>query len=212
MSASPITGASFPVYNPSADLCSKLGQLFGVSAKLQQWFEWAFDESGNWNEDAISQIVEASVPIGTIVLWSSASLPSSKWLVCNGNEIDRTTYSSLYGRIGTTFGAGNSTSTFNLPNLVGKFPIGAGTEPLASTGGERTVKLTGPQMADHTHIIQMARYDQGNLGVGGNTKVYGPDQAAFVNADITTDATDAEAEGHNNMPPFLATHYIIRAL
>jgi len=209
--SSPITAADFPTFNPAADLCTKMDQLLGVSEKMKIWFGWAFDENGNWTEDAKAGMVESSTPVGSTILWPSGSIPSDKWLIANGAEVSRTTYSTLYSRIGTSYGSGNGTSTFNLPNLVGRFPVGAGTDPLAATGGERSVTLDTTELPDHTHTVQMARKDGADTGAGAQ-KVYGPDQAGFTDADITTDTTGNAAAAHENMPPFLALHYIIRVL
>lgn len=207
---SPITSDDFPTFNPAADLCTKMNQLLGVSEKMKQWFAWAFDENGNWTDDAKAQIVESAAPIGTIMTWPASSLPSPKWLICNGSEISRTTYAVLFSRIGTTYGAGNGTTTFNLPNTSGKFLIGVGVDPLAGTGGERAHKLTAAELPDHTHVVQMARKDGGDTGAGAQ-KIYGPDQAGFVDADITTDTTGNDATPHENLPPYLAQYFIIRA-
>lgn len=64
---------------------------------------------------------------GTIKTWSSASTPNG-YLVCDGTPISRITYSALFAKIGTTYGSGDGSTTFNLPNLQGVFPRGAGTQ------------------------------------------------------------------------------------
>ena len=55
-------------------------------------------------------------PIGTINMYASTTVPSG-WLLCDGSAVSRTTYSSLFNIIGTTYGVGDNSTTFNIPNL-----------------------------------------------------------------------------------------------
>jgi len=60
---------------------------------------------------------------GEIKIWSTSTAPSG-YLICDGSAVSRTTYASLFAVIGTTYGAGDSSTTFNLPQLGGKVPLG----------------------------------------------------------------------------------------
>ena len=62
-------------------------------------------------------------PTGSIFMWGTASAPTG-YLFCNGSAVSRTTYATLYGIVGTTFGVGDNSTTFNLPNFNGSMPIG----------------------------------------------------------------------------------------
>ena len=62
---------------------------------------------------------------GMIGWFASTKAPSNDWLVANGQAVSRTTYKGLFNAIGVTYGAGNGSTTFNLPNLVDRFPMGA---------------------------------------------------------------------------------------
>ena len=102
-------------------------------------------DNGQW------QLVGGSVvglPVGAIVAFAGASPPIG-YLFCNGAAIDRIEYSTLFETIGTIFGAGNGTTTFNLPNLSDRFPIGkaAGTA-LGAVGG---AKGHGHAQGGHGH-------------------------------------------------------------
>jgi hypothetical protein len=78
----------------------------------------SFDGSGN-----LSIVTSGGVPSGMIAYYPVSSPPSG-WLECNGAAVSRTTYSTLYSVIGTIFGVGNGSTTFNLPDLRGQFVRG----------------------------------------------------------------------------------------
>ena len=74
------------------------------------------------------------IPTATIVPWSSASVPSG-FLECDGTAVSRSTYSALFAIVGTTYGAGDGSTTFNTPDLQDNTPVGkSGTKTLGSTG------------------------------------------------------------------------------
>jgi len=109
------------------------------------------------------------IPSGTIVPWSDSSIPTG-FLECTGQAVSRSTYATLFGIIGTTYGAGNGSTTFNVPDLQDNVAVSkSGTKNLGSTGGANTVTSTGnvggstanatlstPQLASHNHVIQGA--------------------------------------------------------
>ena len=79
---------------------------------------------------------------GTILPWSTSSVPTG-FLECAGAAVSRSTYSDLFGVIGTTYGVGDGSSTFNLPNLADNVAVGKSpNKALASTGGANTVSVT----------------------------------------------------------------------
>jgi microcystin-dependent protein len=98
---------------------------------------------------------------GEIKMWPTGTAPTG-YLLCDGSQISRTTYAALFALIGTTFGVGDGSTTFNLPNYLNRFAVGAGSSyALAATGGSKDATLvshshtfsatTGNQSADHTH-------------------------------------------------------------
>jgi microcystin-dependent protein len=108
------------------------------------------------------------IPTATIVPWSSASVPTG-FLECNGQAVSRSTYSALFAIVGTTYGAGDGSSTFLVPDLQDNVAIGkSNNKALASTGGANTVavaasgnvggstanaSLSTAQLASHSHNI-----------------------------------------------------------
>jgi len=79
-------------------------------------------------------LVISSLPIGAVVAYAGQSVPSG-WLLADGTAVSRSTYSELFAETGTTYGAGNGSTTFNLPNLSGKLPLGKATAGAAATLG-----------------------------------------------------------------------------
>ena len=114
------------------------------------------------------ELLEGGIPTATIVPWSDSSVPSG-FLECNGAAVSRSTYSALFAIVGTTYGAGDGSSTFNVPDLQDNVPVGkSNNKALASTGGANTVASTGnvagstanatlstAQLASHiTHVVK----------------------------------------------------------
>ncbi|MDD5066338.1 MAG: tail fiber protein [bacterium] len=103
----------------------------------------------------LAENVINGVPCGTIVPWggTAANIPSG-WLLCNGNPVSRSAYASLFGVLGTRYGAGDGSTTFNLPNFVTKFPRGVSDNP--GTGAGSDTHSHGPggyTGASHTHGV-----------------------------------------------------------
>ncbi|MEI3508251.1 MAG: phage tail protein [Bacilli bacterium] len=92
---------------------------------------------------------------GTIDAYSGNTAPDG-YLLCNGQAVSRTTYANLYKIIGTTYGAGDGSTTFNIPNLNGRVPVGKDSgsfSVLGSTGGTISNTLTMENIPSHTHSI-----------------------------------------------------------
>lgn len=69
--------------------------------------------------------IRASDFRGMIMMWPNVT-PPAEWLLCNGQAVSRTTYADLFALVGTVFGAGDGSTTFNVPDMRGSVPIGAG--------------------------------------------------------------------------------------
>lgn len=84
---------------------------------------------------------------GIVVPFAGATAPTG-WLLCDGSAVNRSVYAALFAIISTTYGAGDGSTTFNLPNLVDKFTAGAGSAyALGSSGGSTTTSSAG----SHNH-------------------------------------------------------------
>ena len=94
-----------------------------------------------------------SEPAGIIMPFAGTVAPEN-YLFCDGSAVSRTTYATLFDVIGTTFGAGDGSTTFNVPDLSGRVPLGVSTShALGTTGGSETVTLTEQELPAHVHEV-----------------------------------------------------------
>ena len=93
-------------------------------------------------------------PTGAVMLWPAAAAPHG-WLLCDGGAVSRSAFAALCAVIGTVYGSGDGSVTFNLPDLKGRFAVGCdSTEPFntpGGKGGENTHVLTTAEMPAHGH-------------------------------------------------------------
>ena len=107
----------------------------------------------NTTQIATTAFVQAAALTGEIKMWGVSSAPTG-YLLCDGTAVSRTTYAALFAVYGTTFGSGNGTTTFNVPNFTNRMPIGAGgTYSLAATGGSATTTISSSNLPSHTHTF-----------------------------------------------------------
>lgn len=204
--------------------------LFALS-HIDKWYDWLgatrdndlFDEIsgqiGNTYNEVMLDIMSDPLPIGTILLFPVQSLPSSKWLCCNGAYISQSTYSELYALIGEKFGM-NSGSDFKLPNLVQRFPYGgnsSGTDVIGFTGGTETETLTLAQIPAHEHTIAHTHLINQSDGTGTQARAARgtlPITASLVTTQPSNPNSGSVGGGgpHNNLPPYLTLLFMIKAL
>ena len=144
---------------------------------------------------------------GTIKMFGGITAPDG-YLMCDGSAVSRTTYAALFAAIGTTYGAGDGSTTFNLPDLQGRFPLGAGAgngltaRTVGQKGGEETHTLTVAEMPEHKHSVYLDK----RAASGNNVW-----SAVTGSASTGTYAGTSEggSSAHNNMPPYAVVSYII---
>lgn len=90
---------------------------------------------------------------GSIIAFTGQTIPEG-YLICDGSAISRLDYYELFNVIGTTYGAGDGSNTFNLPNLSGRVAVGVSQQHLVgSTGGEENHLITQSETASHAHVV-----------------------------------------------------------
>ena len=130
--------------------------------------------SATWNKwvlqnPATGIDVSTGVPVGTVVMFTAAEPPAG-YLKCDGSAVGRATYPELYAAIGTTYGAGDGSTTFNLPNLIGRFAEGSATPGTVKEAG--LPNITGTlysvinEQGSASGAIQYAATETGVAGTG----------------------------------------------
>jgi microcystin-dependent protein len=172
------TNASAITADSKTISAAEVGYLDGVTSAVQTQINTA------------NTAITNNTPVGAVTMWVAADAPTG-WTLCQGQAISRATFGSLFTVIGTTYGAGDGSTTFNLPDLRGRVPMGAGlgrnvagNADLATsrTLGQRvsdaqTVTLTEAQIPSHNHTQNEHNHTQNPHGheftfsntVGGTT-------------------------------------------
>jgi microcystin-dependent protein len=158
-------------------------------------------------QKATKAYVNAQTPTGVILPYGGTSAPTG-YLLCDGTAVSRTTYAALFGIIGTAYGTGDGSTTFNVPDLRGYVPVGykSGDSDFGTLGGAvgaKTHTLQVTEIPAHKH----SGYYTSGYAIGG-----------AANAMYPTSATDApncmtEVGGggaHNNIQPSKTVNYIIK--
>lgn len=155
-------------------------------------------------------------PTGQITAYGAA-VPPLGWVVCDGAAIDRIVYSALFSIIGTTWGIGDGTTTFNIPDLQDKFAIGAGVTVLGTSGGNSTVTLTTTELPAHTHSITDPGHNHTTFAAS-STGTTGTDPGAVTTGGTTGTSTTGitatnstgSGTGFSILPPYAAVVWMIK--
>jgi len=159
--------------------------------------------------------------VGAIFPYAGATAPTG-FLLCDGSAISRTTYSALFAKIGTTYGVGNGTTTFNIPDARGRVIVGKSSDTefatLGQVGGAKTNTLDVTQIPAHSH--RMRAYSH-NVDSG-----WLPDDTSWLGSITQAGATDrpnppmrgnggvmentGSGLAHNNIQPYITINYIIK--
>ena len=158
------------------------------------------------NMNEIKNTINTNTPVGSISLFAGKTAPSG-WLICDGSAVSRTTYADLFGVIGTTYGSGDGSTTFNIPNLKGRVPVGLDSSDtsfnsIGKTGGSKEL-----QSHDHTGISWYGdtalTLDPGNSGFLPTGKWGGGSSTS----NFKTGTTGTGNSG--NLQPYIVMNYII---
>ena len=168
-----------------------------------------------WLRSGASQGSAVS-PTGMIMQFGSITLPTG-WLPCNGAAVSRVIYAALFAIIGETWGPGNGTSTFNVPDFRNRFLIGYGSAGFATRGGADNFTLDVTNLPTHSHTIT----DPGHAHTtfdASSTNTAGAAAGAITTGGMTgTAATGITATNNTGngdavdfLPPYAAVIFAIK--
>ena len=174
--------------------------------------------------------VSVLMPSGSLMPYAGSSAPTG-YLLCDGAAISRSTYSALFALVGTTYGAGDGSSTFNIPDLRGRVIAGQDDmggasanrltgltggvdgDVLGGSGGAETHTLATSELPAHDHDIDTAFKNNSTNGVAGNyptgTNVSSP-SGAQLSANTNSIKNTGGGGAHNNVQPTFILNYIIK--
>lgn len=213
--ASPVTRDELKalIPDPSNTICYSFKQVL-LKLPLMLWKigGWIFDENGALNMAWREEV--SLVRPGDYIFSARALTSGGTRILCDGAAVSRTTYATLFDAIGTTYGAGNGSTTFNVPNFSNRFPVGAGdTYAIGSTGGVVSTTLLEEHIPEHTHDLVTL----GEMGASGQDKAIDEDfVSSTVNASgALTNVTGAYGQATptpiSNLPPYMAVFVYIKA-
>ena len=173
------------------------------------------DSQGRITAAANGSLASDETPAGAVVPYGASTAPSG-WLLCDGSVVSRATYSDLFAAIGTTFGVGDGSTTFGLPDCTGRVIAGKESSEtrlttalsginggtLGATGGSEAHTLITAELPSHSHAYN-ATTTPGGFAAGSGTS------AARSSASGTTGSTGG-GTAHANVQPTIILTYIIK--
>ena len=196
------------------------GTSVGSSITIADTDGVVVNDGGTMKSVPASDFKEYIMPTGALMPYAGTSAPTG-FLLCYGQAISRSTYADLFSAISTTYGTGDGSSTFNLPDLRGRVVAGQDDmggssadrltdqtgglngDTLGDTGGSETHTLSTAQLPAHTHTVAAQQQ------VGGDSTNRGGSGQLGAAATITTSSTGS-GSAHNNVQPTIILNYIIR--
>jgi microcystin-dependent protein len=167
-----------------------------------------------------------AVPVGVVNPFAGSTAPSG-WLLCAGQAVSRSEYSALFATISTTYGTGDGSTTFNVPDMRGRVAAGkddmggtaasrltstvlSASNTLGATGGTQTHTLTSGESGLPAHSHGMSVY---NAGPFNDSFVGSGGQGGSFNYSISTGNNTAAnaSQAHLNTQPTIVLNYIIKA-
>lgn len=172
----------------------------------------------------------AGVPIGTIIMWTTANSTPSPFWTCNGQEMPRNGYPKLFAVIGTTYGSGDGSTTFNVPNMQGRVPVGyvpnnadSNFQNMGQTGGVESVTLSVANLPSHSHGVSdpghshgWSDYNTRNFSATGGGQP-APNPYSRTGAETGGSGTGISIQStgsgaaFSTLPPYMTIKYLICA-
>lgn len=171
------------------------------------WQKGAVDAAGEIYQDDLTL-----PPSGTLLPYAGTTAPAY-YLMADGSAVSRTMFARLFAVIGTTYGAGDGSTTFNVPDLRGRVIAGLKTgdsafSTIGQTGGAKTHTLTTGEMPAHTHTSDSGLVNA--YGAGSPATAAWGSSIGFGYGVAYATSSAGGGEAHNNLQPYIALNYIIK--
>ena len=151
------------------------------------------------------------LPTGILLPYAGNIVPNG-WLLCSGHQVSRQIYANLFAVIGDTYGIGDGSTTFNLPDLRGRMPMG-----LDNMGGNSANRVSntvadslGRGAGEDMHQLSFDELPTRNSYISHGAGGQGDSHGAFNYVHQLHTVTFGNDQPHNNMPPYLSLNYIIK--
>ena len=198
---------------PAMDIYHSNISIGGYYTESDSEYQAQFKKAVNFYGGIYKNGVEIggeSLPIGSMIPYGSQNNVPSNWKICDGSEVSRTTYADLFNVIGTSYGAGDGSTTFNLPNKRGRVSVGLDSSQtefntIGKKGGEKTHQLKVEELPSHAHTVK------GTVGSGGYAE--GVSFGNSANPGYTSWVGMSAVGGnqpHNNLQPYEVDVWIIK--
>lgn len=199
----PVTPSQFcdAVPSANADFCTRFSKFLNVPQLLCEIFGYMFNSDGTLSDDIKEEVAAFATPTGAVMYFATQNVGDG-WLLCDGSPISRTTYANLFAQLGTRYGSGDGSTTFNLPDARGRSLLGAG---IGSQGGaltnrdintkyvgEETHTMTEAELVPHTHTWSGPETRTEERGDGAN--------------NVWRNSLDDETESTGGGTPFNVIH------
>lgn len=197
--SSSVSNLSIP-YSQLTSVPSLQPQLNGTGFVKSTGTSISYDNSTYLTSEVDGSTTNELAPVATMTMYGGTSAPSG-YLLCDGSPVSRTTYSALFAVVGTTYGAGDGSTTFNLPDLRQRFPLGKGSSGTGQTLGE-----TGGNI-DHLHTVNPPNTTTGAPSATVQATILAGGAASTTH---THDVDIAQFNSGAANPPYITLNFIIK--
>lgn len=211
------TADPYPAASPSlaTSLQGELQRIRYLIAQITGKTYWYIDP-----DTTIAALNQGQTPPGTVLPYAGASAPTG-YLLCYGQAVSRTTYATLFAIIGETYGAGDASTTFNVPDLRGRFPLGkdnmggvsanrvtdTDADALGGADGDETKDLTHTHTIAHTHTVTP---NSGSVSSGATSSPWAVAETWTTSGVSSANSGSGGSATQDIMPPFITLNYIIK--
>ena len=151
------------------------------------------------------------LPTGILLPYAGTASPDG-WMLCNGQEVSRETYSNLFTVIGDSYGIGDGSTTFNLPDLRGRMPMGL--DNMGGNSADRVVHSAADSIGGNTgeenHQLSFDELPSRNSYKNHGGSSQNNDSGGMYYLTWISTESVGNDQPHNNMPPYLSLNYIIK--